>query len=225
MPVAFKSATALNFGSSTSWTITKPSLANNDFVIIYVVTDTDHGITAAPTNFSNHGTGTDDVPDSSLSLFSHYITSVGAEGVWTVQFATTENGSAGVLVYTGVDSTTPLNPAPNVAGATFSTTSPATVSHTPGQDNSMIVVGYGSDPATTFDGVPNGSFVERLEHFNGTAAFLYAMDLLQTTAAAATGQPTGFASDRYNRFIMSLAPSTGGAAPASGEGLIMLGVG
>lgn len=211
MAVAFRTSGTAEFVATASPVVAKPAgIQDGDLIVVFVATDTTHTFGALA--------GWDDIwlidqgTDTSVSAVSKIASSEGS-GSWTLTnyFGGAESGSAGVVVYSGVDTSNPI-PAASIATLNSSSGTVKTwPSITPPRNGCMVVGIMGADPgALGRNAAPSGSPLgtERVDFMGAVVAngWVYAQDYLQTTAAAVTQQATLDAADGVGMIHFAVQP-------------------
>lgn len=205
----FVTAWSEDQGSNTTWTATNQGgFDDGDTLLMHVVTNSDHAISAGPAGFTQVGTTqTDAGVDSSASLFVKVAD--GEPGSWAVTFLASELGVVTVVAFAGV------NPAHLIAGTSDWFAQAASVSAsqsgpsvTPDEDYSTIVQFVSTDPNGAYTGDPDSSPVatELVDHIFNADAYVFVQSYLQATAAAIALDATISSSDGFARFQVALAP-------------------
>jgi hypothetical protein len=208
MAIAFRDAAANNVALSVSPQVTAPAgLTDGDFIIVAISTDSLHdhdSILAGWTAIGPIDAGT----DNSLTILYKFASSEGASWTFTDLFANKEYGVAGVVCYSGVDSTTPLDVS-SVTGLVVWDTPPAGPI-TPTNNGCMIVSVFGADPGVDTRNATAGDdpeCTERVDICNGTIGYVFMQDFLQVTADEVSCSMTADASDAFAWVIMALRPA------------------
>jgi len=112
------------------------------------------------------------------------------------------------IVYSGVDTTTPLDGVTPVQEYNTSGTACGAGPITPAGNGRMIVAVYGCDPNALTTGEPDDdpACTERVDFSTSTDTYLYAQDYLQTTAAEVTLTATFSESRGHSWFTIVLRP-------------------
>lgn len=198
MAIAFSAVTGAQ-GSSNTATVTAPSVASGDLIVLVVSKDINgDGSPNFPSGFTPDHNLINTGPDTQQFYVGHKV----AAGTET-SLSVTWGGSArdwriACLVYTGVDTTTPLDIAvPTGSVNNSGNSSPFTVTHatlTTVTDGAMVVWLVGIDSVATsvsVSGTPPSDYTERLAqgHTSGWAG-IYVADHTYATAGA-TGSIAG----------------------------------
>ncbi len=214
MTIAYRSHTVQNNSGSGTITINKPSgVVDNDLLIAFFSEDSDTPrITATGwTAFSGTGIGTNGTvvvgTSAVLQCFYKVASSEGAS--WNFTPSASYTGVVGVIAYSGVDTTTPIDVA---AGATpASGTTHTSASITPSVVNTMLVGIWmiDSNAANTWS---TADMTERIDQSTGSAAFvtLSVHDLIYGSTSAVTKTATFTASDTAAVLLVALKPASSG---------------
>lgn len=191
--ISFVAASGGNFSATRSpTTVAEPAgCADNDILLVYFSTDTDHSTNGAPPAGWTKVAEIQDGTDTGLSCF--WKRRSGAESAtWTNIFAANESGRWIMLAYRDCITTgSPLD----VAAITGTETATAwdTTTITPVTDRCMVVAAFGADPAAdprlfTWD----AGITERIDSHttptgqNALLAYITIGDKLVTPAAGTT---------------------------------------
>ncbi len=198
------------FTATRSPVVTKPTgTLNGDLIIIMFVTESAFTL-STPALWTLGDDIVADISDAQGAWIYKIAATEAASWTFTNLFAVTESGQAVVLVYRGVDQTTPIHKkaeGSTVAGAT-SVSGPSV---TPTIDGCTIVQLVGCDPdASAHQGTPDTSPVGR-ERYDakdaGNNSYVFVQDYWQETAAAVALDATGLTAGRYLEFQAALAPA------------------
>jgi hypothetical protein len=216
MAVAFRTngAGSATFTASASPVVTKPTgVTDGDLVLLPFAGDTTFTMTT-PAGWSllasvNNGT------DNTTAVIYKFASGEPASWTFTNLFTSVQTGEAGVVTYSGVDTTTPINT--SASGTTTSTNPHSAPSITPTVDNCMILTFSGCDnPSSSFTATPGTSPVtatERLDANTGSnTGWVYCEEFLQGTAAAIALQYTTLTAVTTCAISAALAPAV--AAPS-----------
>lgn len=198
-----KYSQAEGFGNSTTFSVPKGALSDNDTVLVFVATDTAHSIDAGavPTGWVHHGTQTDSSTDSSTSLFSKMVLDASGEpSSWVFTFTGVEQGAWGSLTYGGLGEVSALG------GSSGFVSTPGTEIIETTEANSLLVTIAGSDPDSEVTGTAPEGWTERVSLTNGALGFVYAMDSLAVTPGSYSGAFSFSAADRYGTWIVAAPP-------------------
>ncbi len=214
MAIAYRSHTVQNNSGSGTITINKPSgVIDGDLLIAFFSEDSDSPrITASGwTAFSGTGIGASGeiVVGTSAVLQCFYKVASSEGASWNFTPSASYTGVVGVIAYSGVDTTTPIDVA---AGATpASSTTHASASITPSVINTMLVGIWmiDSNGANTWS---TGDMNERVDQSTGSSAFvtLSVHDLIYGSTSAVTKTATFTASDAAAVLIIALKPASSG---------------
>jgi hypothetical protein len=209
--ITYRTSGTYSYGSTTaSPVVTKPAgIQDGDLIIIAFVTDTPHVINSVLAGWTQIGTAQGQSTDSTTTVIYKIASSEGETWTFTDLFVDAEVPTAGIVVYDGVSSSTPLDVAV-VQGANTAMTTHAAGPITPTSNNTMIVSIFGTDQSETYTGTPDDSpaCTERIDFNNasGTYGYVYIQEHKQTTAAEETHQMTVNVSDGMAWFIIALRP-------------------
>lgn len=227
--VAFRAATSGtdgDFTSSAAPVVPVPAgVVDNDQMFLVCTTDSVHVILNVPTGWTQLGTTQDNGVDNSVSLFRRKAASEPASYTLNAPgnfFVAVNSGKCGIVAYSGVDTTTPVDATAGVVqAATASATNHNGIAITPSANNEMVVHFSGEDPAAGQSGTADTSpaATERLDGINGTVGYLFVQDFLQGTAAAVTLSYVTTQNDTGSEFEIALAPA-GGSPAATPRGSI-----
>jgi hypothetical protein len=159
MAVAFRVAGTSEFSGTASPVVDKPAgIVDGDLIVAFCATDTSHtrgaGVTGW-TSLASIAQGT----DTTVSAI-YKIASGEGTGTWTLTnfFSGAESGIFGVLVYSGVDTTDPIETATISTLNSASGTVKTWPTITPTRDGCMVVGVMGADPgALDRSAAPSGS--------------------------------------------------------------------
>lgn len=214
MAIAYRSHTVQNNSGSGTITINKPSgVVDNDLLIAFFSEDSDTPrITATGwTAFSGTGIGASgEIVVGTSEVLQCFYKVASSEGAsWNFTPSASYTGVVGVIAYSGVDTTTPIDVA---AGATpASGTTHTSASITPSVVNTMLVGIWmiDSNAANTWS---TADMTERIDQSTGSAAFvtLSVHDLIYGSTSAVTKTATFTASDTAAVLLVALKPASSG---------------
>ena len=220
MTIAYRSHTVQNNSGSGTITINKPSgVVDNDLLIAFFSEDSNTPrITATGwTAFSGTGIGASgEIVVGTSAVLQCFYKVAGSEGAsWNFTPSASYIGVVGVIAYSGVDTTTPIDVA---AGATpASGTTHTSASITPSVVNTMLVGIWmiDSNAANTWS---TADMTERIDQSTGSAAFvaLSVHDLIYGSTSAVTKTATFTASDTAAVLLVALKPAADPSAPPRG---------
>jgi len=190
--IAFGSAASNANSSSGSSTLqlTKPSnVANNDVLIAGITVNGGSSRTITAPAGWNLIRRTDNGTSLSVATYYHVVTNASSEGgsyTWSLSSGTRASG--GIIRYTGVDTSNPIDvTSGNIGGNTSTSVTASSV--TPTAANEMVVGFFGINNSRTFT-APSG-MTERYDvvNSNSSGPAIEGADYIQATAVA-TGDKT-----------------------------------
>jgi hypothetical protein len=216
MAVAFRTngAGSATFTTSASPVVTTPSgVTDGDLVLIEFAGDTTFTLTT-PSGWSLLAS-VDNGTDNTTAIIYKFASGEPASWTFTNLFTSAQTGEAGVVTYSGVDTTTPINT--SASGTTTSTNPHSAPSITPTVDNCMILGFSGCDnPSSSFTATPGTSPVTATERFDANTGantgWVYCEEFLQGTAAAIALQYTTLTAVTTCAISAALAPAAAAAA-------------
>lgn len=217
MAVTFRVASSAAY-STTSPVVTAPAgIQNNDLIIVAFPSGANHTVNSLIAGWTQAGSTVAQGSDSSTTVVYKIADNEGASWTFTDLFTGVTTGVYGVIVYSGVDTTTPLDVAVVQADMGNVPATPVgedTATITPISDNCMIVSIFGADPsASTRNSTPGSAPVctERLDDTQGgTNGWIYVQDHLQTTAIAEAHRLTPDEIEGAVYFLLALRPASAG---------------
>ena len=213
MAAAFRSATSSSeLSTSTDVTITAPAgLQDGDLIIAFSITRTLVTlVNDPPTGWTKIAAL--DAPASDAHLYAAYkvASSEGASWTWSGLYADLEQHIWGVVCYSGVDTTTPLDgvsPVTNTgtdasveSGNITAASNGAMLVHFAGCDSSGVTMTPDSSPTCN----------ERIDN-SGIRPAIWLQDYLQATAAQISLDMALSTTDNWASAIVALKPSSGSA--------------
>lgn len=216
MAPAYRSHTVVTTTAQPQ-TVNKPAgVVDGDLLIFFGCGETSGrnftvlaGWTALAGTGLNANGGIDDGTDSMGQAF--YKIAASEPSSWSFASVLVQTGVCGVVAYSGVDGTTPINVA--AARAWTTGTAAATPTITPGVNGCLLVGFFTADETTASSWTPPGTMNERWDvQETGFFEVCSVADELQTTAAAVTRTATLATSDTGTAFLIALAPAAAAAA-------------
>ncbi len=200
---------AENFGASNTWSVDGPtSVADDDYIVVVLGTQTAHDVNSVPTGFSIIGAEVSSA-DTDQSNYVGKRSAVGA-GPYVFGFAANESGSASWFVVTGADGSTFLDVAavqePSGVG-----TSKSVGPVVPANDNCLLVGIFSTQPSTTHDFTWGGGFGSILAHNNSGVQSIHIGTKTQTTATSESASGTLSATDEACETLIAIREAAGGA--------------
>lgn len=221
MAPAYRSITAQNTSGSGTITINKPSgVVDGDLLIGFFTEDSGASRVTAPGGWAAiTGTGIgasgEIVVGASAVLQCFYKVASGEGASWGFTPGGTYTGVSGVIAYSGVDTTTPIDVA---AGATPATgTSHASASITPSVSGCMLVGIWSIDSNAGTNTWSTADMTERLDQTSPSTQFVSTSihDLIYNSTSAVSKTATFTASDNAAVLLVALRPAASATADIS----------
>lgn len=215
MTIAYRSHTVQNNSGSGTITINKPTgVVDNDLLIAFFSEDSDTPRITPPagwTAFSGTGIGTNGVVvvGTSAVLQAFYKVAASEGASWAFTPSASYTGVVGVIAYSDVDTTTPIDVAAGTSTASGTTHTSASI--TPSVVNTMLV-GIWMIDSNASNSWSTSDMNERIDQSTGSAAFvtLSVHDLIYGSTSAVTKTATFTASDSAAVLLVALKPALSG---------------
>lgn len=197
--------------SSASPAPTAPAGSDGDILLAWCATDSNHTILNVPTGWTQVGSSEAQAADTTVSAFRKFRSGTETAFTFTDLFDALENGRFGILAYSGVDLTTPLD-VTVVQGNAGAATGHTSASITPVTAGAKVVSMWGTDPGadprtvTVSDHTGRVGTSPNFGENNGTSGWIYGGDS-DWTSGAVTHGITFNASDNQAHFVVALRPA------------------
>ena len=199
----FRSFTAGSTVATPDLVVTVPSGVQDDDFLFLIITTFSVIAIPTPSGWIQAGSTQDVGTDSSTGVFYKIASSESSPWTFTDFWPGATSCRWTSLAYSVVDTTTPLDVAITQNASGFTST-PATTSITPANNNSMIVAIMACDSGSNPTGTPDTSpaCTERVDI--ASRPTIYVQDFLQSTAAAVVIDGNFSAPDFWASFAIAL---------------------